>query len=71
MVSSFVDLVIRLVLVLFKFSYCVHKHYLFAKSMCPHASGVVPLGAREFFTHFGCPLGPQCQFRVRLGISLG
>ena len=56
-----------------KCSYCVHK---WAQRMCPHASGVMLLGARGFFTHFISPcvqyraiLGPQwCQVLCTTGI---
>ena len=37
---------------------------LWAQRMCPHASGVVLLGARGFFTHF---ISPCVQYRTILG----
>ena len=37
---------------------------LLAQRMCPHASGVMLLGARGFFTHF---ISPCVQYRTILG----
>ena len=50
----------------------------FAQRMCPHASGVMPVGARGFFTHFISPFVQTCAIlgrclpnecaRMRLGL---
>ena len=36
-------------------SLCLHQGK-FKNEMCPHPSGVVPIGARGFLTHFGAPV---------------
>ena len=41
---------------------------LLAPRMCPHASGVMPLGARGFFMHFSEPLLQYLVFCVKNGV---
>ena len=43
---------------------------LFGQSMCPHASGVMPIGARGFFTHLSHILHKIVRFVVNNGVKL-
>ena len=59
---------VSFVLVLAQFSAIVWNQYeisaILARSLCPHASGVMPICARGFITHFEAPF---LQYHVLLG----